>query len=71
MGMKFFLGIRRNPQLVICPIKGIENYIAVARQLQLDLTTGYLFRLTTPEGGVLDSPFDSSTAEGCLKMYLR
>ena len=63
-------GIRRNPQVVICPIKGIEDYIAVTRRLKIDLTTGYLFRPTNPEGGIVDSPFGSSTAEARLKVYL-
>ena len=30
-------GIRRNPQLAICPIKGIEQYMAVARDLRSGL----------------------------------
>ena len=64
-------GIRRNPQVVICPIKGIEDYLAIARQLQIDLTKGYLFRPTNPQGGIVDSPFNSSTAEARLKLYLK
>ena len=64
-------GIRRNPQLVISPIKGIEQYMAVARDLRIDLTSGYLFRPTSPQGGVVDSPFSSSTAEARLKSYLK
>ena len=64
-------GIRRNPQLAICPIKGIEQYMAVARDLRIDLTSGYLFRPTNPQGGVVDSPFSSSTAEARLKSYLK
>ena len=50
-------GIRRNPQLAICPIKGIEQYMVVAQDLKIDLTTGYLFRPTNPQGGIVDSPF--------------
>ena len=29
---------------IICPIKGIEQYLDVARQIRVDLTRGYLFR---------------------------
>ena len=64
-------GIRRNPQLAICPIKGIEQYMVVARDLKIDLTTGYLFRPTNPQGGIVDSPFSSATAEARLKSYLK
>ncbi len=36
----------------------------------LILQTGYLFRPTTPQGGVQNSPLTSSTAEARLKVYL-
>ena len=70
-GHNNIFGIRRNPQTAICPVKGIEQYMAVARELKVDLTKGYLFRPTTPQGGVLDSPLTSSTAEARLKVYLK
>ena len=64
-------GIKRNPQSRICPVQGIEQYTEVAQQLKIDLTRGYLFRPTTPQGGVLDAPFNSTTAEARLKVYLK
>ena len=64
-------GIRRNPQTTICPIKGLEQYLDVARQIRVDLTRGYLFRPTTPNGGIQDSPFTSAAAEARLKVYLK
>ena len=39
--------------------------------MQVDLTRGYLFRPTTPNGGILDAPFTSTTAEARLKLYLK
>ena len=64
-------GIKRNPQTRICPVQGIEYYMTVAQYLRIDLTRGYLFRPTTPEGGILDAPFSSSAAEVRLKGYLQ
>ena len=64
-------GIKRNPQSRICPVQGIEQYMEVVQQLKIDLTRGYLFRPTTPQRGVLDAPFNSTTAEACLKVYLK
>ena len=55
-------GIKRNPQTKICPVQGIEHYMAVAQQLRIDLTRGYLFRPPTPQGGILDAPFSSTVA---------
>ncbi len=63
--------IRRNLQTDICPIRAIEQYIDVARQMNVDLTRGYLFRPTTPNGGIQDLPFTSAAAEARLKTYLK
>ena len=46
-------GIRRNSNSTMCPVKGFEEYMAMSRQLQIDLTTGYLFKPTTPPKVVL------------------
>ena len=70
-GSENVFGIRRNPQTTICPIKGIEKYLDVARRIRVDLTRGYLFRPTTPNGGIQDSPITSATAEARLKVYLK
>ena len=43
----------------------------VAQQLRVDLTRGNLFHPTTPQGGVLNAPFNSTTAEARLKVYLK
>ena len=64
-------GVRRNPQSIICPVKGVEQYVEVARELGVDLTKGCLFRPTTSNNGVQDSPFSSSAADACLKVYLK
>ena len=59
--------IGRNPQTTICPVRAIEQYIQVARQVCVDRTCGYLFR---PKG-IQDSPHSTSTAEVQLKNYLK
>ena len=40
-------GIRRNPHTTICPVAGIERYIAIARQLNIDLTIGFFFIISS------------------------
>ena len=70
-GYENVFGIRRNPQTTICPIKGIEQYLDVVQQIKDDLTRGYLFRPTTPYGGIQDSPYTSAAAEALLKIYLK
>lgn len=64
-------GVRRNAQAEICPIRGIERYLEVAREIRVDLTRGYLFRPITPDLGIKDASFTSSAAESRLKSYLK
>ena len=55
-------GIRRNPQLLICLIHAIEQYVQIAGEMKVDLSRGYVFRPTTPMGGIADTPFSSAAA---------
>ena len=68
-GDNFVFGIKRNLQTKICPVQGIEHYMAEAQQLRIDLTRGYLSRPTTPQVGILNAPFSSNAAEARLKGY--
>ena len=52
-------------------MKGIEQYVELARELGVDLTKGYLFRPRTSNNGVQDSPFSSYAADARLKVYLK
>ena len=63
-------GIHRNPQTAISPIREIELYMDVTRQIGIILTTTYLFRPATTENGVRDAPLITATAEAGLKLYL-
>ena len=56
-------GVLRNAQASICPIRGIEHYVEVTRDIRVDLTCGYLFRPSTPDVGIKDAPFTFSAAE--------
>jgi hypothetical protein len=60
-GDQNIFGIRRNPQEVICQIRGVKSYMDIARQLGIDLSRGHLFRPTTPDLGIRDSLFSSNT----------
>ncbi len=44
-------GLCRNHNPDLCPIKRIEKYVVLARQMSIDLTTVCLFRPTTPQRG--------------------
>lgn len=55
----------------MCPVKAIETYVAVASELRVSVTNGYLFRPTDPQGHIVNKPFTSSSAEARLKLYLK
>ena len=64
-------GVKRNAQAEICPIRGIERYMEVTRDIMVNFRCGYLFRPITPDLGINDVPFTSSAAESRLKGYLK
>ena len=56
---------------VICPVKNLRFYVQYCRAANIDISTGYLFRPTSPTGCVLDAPFLASSVHGRLTMYLK
>ena len=58
-----------SPQL--CPVRAIETYVAVASELRVTLSNGYLFRPTNHQGHIVNKPLTSSSAEARLKYYLK
>lgn len=61
-GDQNIFGMRRSPQSIICPIRGIEHYVIVARRMQVDLTRGNLFPPIKPSGEMLDALFTLTMA---------
>ena len=61
---------KTHKQRSVLSVQGIEHYMAVAQQLRINLTRGYLLNPTTPQGGILDATFSSTAAEVRLKRYL-
>ena len=70
-GASDVFGIRHHSHPQLCPVKAIETYVAVASELRITLSNGYLFRPTNHQGHILNKPLTSSSAEACLKNYLK
>ena len=70
-GSSNLFGMRRHPNPALCPIRAVEMYVAVSREIGIDLSRGYLFRPTDQKGRIVDQPLTSSMAESRLKLYLR
>jgi integrase len=64
-------GIRRCSNTKLCPVAAIERYISSSRNMQVDLTQGYLFRPTTPQGTITDTSVSSEAMNNRLQSYLR
>jgi hypothetical protein len=71
MAISNIFGIKRNPQTSVCPVRGIEQYIAIVEQLKINLKSGYLFRPTNQQGAIVNAAFTSSAAEARLRTYLK
>ena len=61
--------VRRCDNLVVCPVKNFERYIAVAKLIKINLGQGFLFRVTKGNN-VTREPFIGSAVHGRLKFYL-
>jgi len=70
-GASNVFGIRRHSNSQPCPVKAIETHMAVASELRITLSNGYLFRPTNQQGHVLNKPLTSSSAEARFKIYLK
>ena len=49
----------------------LKHVFSFAKELVIDLSTGYLFWPTTPERDIIDKPILGSTAANRFKRYLR
>lgn len=63
--------IKRCKDSLICPIFALEQYFLGSSNLGLNLATGFLFRLVTEGGRVLDAPVTYSAMYERLKFYLK
>lgn len=70
-GSANIFGMRRHPNSTLYPIRAIETYVAISRELGIILSDGYLFRATNHLGHAVDKPLLSSTAESRFKWYIR
>ncbi len=70
-GSSNLFGIRRHRNPSLCPVKAIETYMAVCAELGLNLSHGFLFRPTTPRGGIPHKQLSSSTMQTHLHLYLK
>lgn len=61
--------IRRCDNLVVCPVKNFERYIAVVKLININLAQGFLFRVTKGNS-VTQEPFSGSAVHSRLKYYL-
>ena len=71
-GSQNLVGMRRHPNPTLCPVRGIELYVSIAGEVSVDLSAGYLFCPTDPQGHVLNRPLSSSAAAArltCDKAY--
>lgn len=61
--------IFRNPDMLICPVRALETYLATARELGISLDAGFLFR-AVKQDSVRDSPLEYQTIYCRLRSYL-
>ena len=62
--------IKKCEDVEICPVIGLLEYVQFCKSNGVDLSTGYLFRIRTEVGKVLDQPVNYSVMYERLRYYL-
>ncbi|XP_019620334.1 PREDICTED: uncharacterized protein LOC109466909 [Branchiostoma belcheri] len=55
----------------ICPVRGLQAYITMAKALHINISKGYLFRAINKTKEVINEPFSYDAAQYRFKSYLR
>lgn len=69
-GKKNAFVVKRCEDKIICPVLGLQNYFILSKSMDVDLSCGYLFRIVSENGRVLDKAVTYSVIYERLKMYL-
>ncbi|XP_061174865.1 uncharacterized protein LOC133184007 [Saccostrea echinata] len=69
-GKNNYFVIKRCEDQVLCPVKGLLDYFLFAKKLKVDLSKGYLFRIVSENGMVLDKNISYSVVYDRLLYYL-
>ncbi|VDI38058.1 Hypothetical predicted protein [Mytilus galloprovincialis] len=62
--------IKRCDDNVVCPVKGLLDFVQFAHSCNVDLTKGYLLRVVSESGRVLEKPVSYSVVYERLRYYL-
>ncbi|XP_056015651.1 uncharacterized protein LOC125660664 [Ostrea edulis] len=63
--------VKRCAEEDICPVLGLQQFVSGCRDLGVDLSYGYLFRIVGEDARVLDQPVTYSVVYDRLRLYLR
>ena len=67
---KNVFGVKPVPSSPYCRVKNLTFYVSLAGKMSVDLKSGYLFRISSHKGNIVDAPFAGSAVSNRLKGYL-
>lgn len=65
------IGLKRGKNGAVCPVKGIEMYMAMCNLLRVKLSPGFLFRPVTKSGEIDRGKLEPMAAQARLDLYAR
>ena len=63
-------GLKPIPNSSYCSVSNLRFYVSMAKEMGIDLKSGYLFRATDCSGNISDSPFICSAVANRLRKHL-
>ena len=62
--------LKQCKEAIICPVKGIKDYLDISKSMGISLGCGYLFRPMSETGSILNEPLSYSAIYERLREYL-
>ena len=62
--------VKQTANPAICPVRKLQFFVELCNSMGLDLSSGFLFRPTSKNGGIVNAPLLASTVQARLVKYL-
>ena len=65
-----YFAVKQTANPAFCPVRNLQFFVNLCTVMNVDLSAGCLFRLTSKKGGILSAPLLASTVQARLIKYL-
>lgn len=63
--------LKRGSNKHTCPVRGLETYFKISRDIKIDISRGFLFRSVSKSGGITPRALEPGAVQARLDMYCK